>query len=149
MTEKVWLSEMSIPQFHTDPLRSTHQFNIWTTPFQHPKSLISKPKNPSVQHTPQFNRPLSSTRKPLSSTPKLPLLNIKNPSVQHIPQFNTVFFEVELWGVLNWWVSWTEGDPSKLKKNPFFWYFPYNPYFISSFFLETSEKYVFITFVQK
>ena len=42
MTEKVWLTEMSIPQFNTKkPLSSTH---------------------PSVQHTPQFNTPLSSTQ---------------------------------------------------------------------------------------
>ena len=56
----------STPQFHTDPLSSTHRFNTRTTPFQHPKFLSSTPK------TPQFHLPLSCTPKPLSSTPKTP-----------------------------------------------------------------------------
>ena len=43
----------SIPQFHTDPLNSTHRFHTRTTPFQHTKSLSSTTK------TPQFNTPLS------------------------------------------------------------------------------------------
>ena len=55
-------SVMSTPQFHKDPISSTHQFNTRTTPFQHRKSLSSTPKSlDSTPKTPQFNTPRSST----------------------------------------------------------------------------------------
>ena len=48
-------AKMRTPQFHTDPLSSTHQFHTRTTPYRHPKPLSSS--HASVPH-----------RKPLSST---------------------------------------------------------------------------------
>ena len=81
---------MSTPQFHTDPLCSTHQFHTRTIPFEPPKSLSStaKPpqfhtKNPSVT-PPQFHteNPSVPHRKPLSST-HTPQFHTKN------PQFHT------------------------------------------------------------
>ena len=54
----------STSQFHSHSLSSTHRFHTRTTPFQQPKKFHTK--NPSVPH----QKPLSSTSKSLSSTPK-------------------------------------------------------------------------------
>ena len=60
ITEKVennlFKFRLSTPQFHTDPLSSTHKFNRRNTSFQNPKSLSSTRK------IPQFNTPLSLYR---------------------------------------------------------------------------------------
>ena len=86
---------LSTPQFHTDPLSSTHQFNKRTTSF-HLK--VSSIQNPSVQHrkpTVKHLIPLNSThssvqhQKRLSSILKSALFNTKN-------------------GVLNWGVFGVE-----------------------------------------
>ena len=69
LKKQTFTAEMSTPQFHTDPLSSTHQFHFWTTPFQPQKSLSSTPK------TPQFHPPSVPHQKPLSST---------------LPQFHTL-----------------------------------------------------------
>ena len=71
---KFYSSGKSIPQFHTDPLSSTHRAHTRTTPFQHPKSLTSTPKTPHFNtkipqlhtKTPQFHTCLSSTPKTLN-----------------------------------------------------------------------------------
>ena len=65
----------SIPQFHKDPLSSTHRLLTRTTPLQHQNPLVlnqnpSFPQPPSVQH-PKF----------ISSTPKTPQFH--TPSVPH------------------------------------------------------------------
>ena len=92
--------KMSTPQFHTDPLSSTHQLHTRTTPFQPEKSLSSTPKTrqfntktPSVQlqKTPQFH-----------PSPEVPhqKLHSSTPSVQHIilsstPVIPLLFFSVK------------------------------------------------------
>ena len=75
----------STPQFHTDPLGSTHWFHTRTTPFQHPK-LLSSIQKTSLLNTkiPQLNNKNPSIPPPLSSTPKTPQITPK------IPQFNTL-----------------------------------------------------------
>ena len=104
---------MSTHQFHTDLLSSTHRFHKRTTPFQHPKSLSSTPKNPSVSPFPQFHTKNSSVQhqNPLSSTPKIfqfhtPQFNTKTPSVLHQKSFSSTHSSVQhsfcLRGVLNW-----------------------------------------------
>ena len=90
----------STPQFHTDPLSSTHRFHIRTTPFSHAKSLSSTPKNPQFNtKIPQFHTttPSVSPLKPLSSTPLPPQIHTKNIQFNSkilqfhtkIPQFHT------------------------------------------------------------
>ena len=123
MTLITWvLFIKSTPQFHRDPLSSTHRFHTKTTPFQQPKSLSStgpltsthqfhtkeplliSPQNPSVSH-----------RKPLGSTAKTPQFH-PPPSVPQ--QKLRLFFLVWNWGVcgtegfgcgtVGFW-CWTEG----------------------------------------
>ena len=96
---------MSTPQLHTDPLSSTHRF--------HKGPHLFSTQNPSIQH----QKPLSSTSKFLSSTPKTPQFHTKNPSVPLLlsstpktPQFQIKNpsvkhqnpFGVKLRVVLNW-----------------------------------------------
>ena len=120
----------STPQFHTDPLSSTHQFKTRATPFQQPKSVSSTPKKrqfntknlgfntiKSVQHTRKFN-----TEKPSVEHKK------KNEKIALYKRASQFFSEsekcVELsffvlkWRflVLNWrmclidaFLCWTEG----------------------------------------
>ena len=94
-----WSAKKSTPQFHTDPLGSTHRFHTRTIPFQRSKSLSSTPK------TSQFNT-------------KIPQFHTKNPSVPHRKSFSATHPSVPhrlyravfcLRGVLNWEVWWTEG----------------------------------------
>ena len=103
----------STPQFHTDPLSSTHRFHTRTTPFQLPKSLSSTPKSP------QFNtESLSSTPKIhqfhlyLSSTPKSPSSTPKTPSSTHTSVILGSRFLVWIWGILGaekvWFLSGTD-----------------------------------------
>ena len=109
----------SSPQFHTDPLSSTHRLHTRTTPFQHPKSLSSTPMSlSSIPKTPQFHLPLSSTRK----TPQLNTVCLRGVlnwgvfSLELRGVWNWVDFGVELRGrggtegllVWNWGVFWTE-----------------------------------------
>ena len=56
------MTQKGLPQFHTPPLSSTHQFHTKEPLLFSPEILRSTPK------TRQFNTPLSSTPKPLSST---------------------------------------------------------------------------------
>ena len=86
------------------PRSSKHQF--------HTKGpLHFSPKNPSVQHTPQFHtkNPSVQHRKPLSSTQpsvrhqKPPQFNTSLSSTIRTPQFNTSHRQKNSWGV-----SWTE-----------------------------------------
>ena len=92
-TKKADDSMRSTPQFNTDPLSSTHQFNTRTTSFLPPKSVNStrqmrrfktekisvQHKKPSVQHkNREFNTPTSST--PVSLTHKKRPLNTKTVS---------------------------------------------------------------------
>ena len=82
---------LSTPQFHTNSLNSTHQFNTKTTALQYPKSLSLTPKTPKFNiKIPQFStkNPLFQPQKPLCSTPKTlqfktetPQLNTRTPSV--------------------------------------------------------------------
>ena len=71
---------MTTPQFHTDPLSSTHRFHTRTTLFQHPNPSVHHQKKHSVQHqnpSVPHQKPVSTTspsvphQRPLSSTPKI------------------------------------------------------------------------------
>ena len=121
-TEKYSLALMRVPLSSTQTPSVQHiGSHTSTTPFQQPKSLSSAPKSvsstrkplgstPSVPH----QKPLSSTNplvphlKPLNSTPKPPQLRTENPSVP-----NQEFLSSTQWGdwhgVWNWGVCWTEG----------------------------------------
>ena len=69
----------STPQFHTAPSVQHKDYTIST-----PKTPQFQIKNPSVQHNPHFNTPLSSTnpsaqqQKLLSSTQKIELKGMLN-----------------------------------------------------------------------
>ena len=99
--------------------------NIRGFPSVQPKKASVQHQNPSVQHIPKFNTPISSTQKDhpfsapksvsstqksLSLTPKTlqfnttlmrPQFNTKNPTVRHIRQFNTPISS-KLRAVLKW-----------------------------------------------
>ena len=78
--------EMSTPQFHKDPLSSTHRFHTRTKPFQHPKSLDSTPKSlDSILETPQFHNKTHQFHTPFSST---------HASVPH-----RLYTDIFVWGV--------------------------------------------------
>ena len=107
---------MSTPQFHTDPLSSTHRF--------HKGPHLFSTQNPSVPH----QKPLSSTPESLSSTQKTlgstpPQFNILLSSKPKTPQFNTktpLVWNCGLCGteellVWNWGIFGTE------KEWPFLW----------------------------
>ena len=49
------MTQKGLPQFHTPPLSSTHQFHTKEPLLFSPEILPFNTKNSSVQHTPQFH----------------------------------------------------------------------------------------------
>ena len=90
------------------------QFHTRTTPFQHSKSLNSKPNNPQFNtEIPQFhtkNLPVRHTSQfhtKIPSVPHIPQFYTKNPSVPHTPSVFLCWTGGFL--MLNLGVCWTEG----------------------------------------
>ena len=100
------------PQFNTDPLSSTHQFNIRTTLFQPPKSVSS------TRQMRQFNTKKRQFNTPISSTHKKRPFNTKKRSFNTpISLTQKLFLSFFSWTdgcveltlfVLNSRVSWSE-----------------------------------------
>ena len=82
-TQSLWVQHISSTQDHTLSAPKIPQFNT-----KIPQIHI---KNPSVQHTLQFNTNTPQFHTPLSSTPNTPQFHTSLSFTQKTPQFNTPF----------------------------------------------------------